>query len=60
MMSRMDRRLLRRNQEILGGRIMFKGIKKYLHENQEMITMGLLALPNGFHFRPVDMEAINR
>ena len=39
---------------------MFKGIKKYLHENQEMITMGLLALPNGFHFRPVDMEAINR
>ena len=60
MMSRMDRRLLRRNPEILGGRIMFKGIKKYLHENQEMITMGLLALPNGFHFRPIDMEVSNR
>ena len=60
MMSRMDRRLLRRNPDILGGRMMFKGIKKYLHENQEMITMGLLALPNGFHFRPIDMEVDNK
>ena len=59
-MNRMDRCLLRRNPDILGGRMMFKGIKKYLHENQEMITMGLLALPNGFHFRPIDMEVDNK
>ena len=59
-MSRMGRRLLRRNPDILGGSMMFKGIKKYLHENQEMITMGLLALPNGFHFRPIDMEVDNK
>ena len=59
-MSRMDRCLLRRNPDILGGRMMFKVIKKYLHENQEMITMGLLALPNGFHFRPIDMEVDNK
>ena len=59
-MSRMDRRFLRRNQEILGGRIMFKGIKKYLHENQEMITMGLLALTEGSYFRPFNMEVDNK
>ena len=44
----------------MGGRMRFKRIKKYLHENQEMITMGLLALPNGFHFRPIDMEVDNK
>ena len=30
---------------------MFKGIKKYLHENQEMITMGLLVLSEVFSLR---------
>ena len=60
MMSRMDRCLLRRNPDILGGRMMFKGIKKYLHENQEMITMGLLALTEGSYFRPFNMEVDNK
>ena len=40
--------------------MMFKGIKKYLHENQEMITMGLLALSEGSHFRPLNMEVDNK
>ena len=40
--------------------MMFKGIKKYLHENQEMITMGLLALTEGSYFRPFNMEVENK
>ena len=39
---------------------MFKGIKKYLHENQEMITMGLLALSEGSYFRLFNMEVDNK
>ena len=39
---------------------MFKGIKKYLHENQEMITMGLLAYSNGAHIRAVDFQGMMR
>ena len=39
---------------------MFNSIRKYLHENQEMITMGLLAYSNGSHIRAMDFQRVDR